>query len=140
MKTNAFAKEAHELNELAKSRENSYREFCVKLAILQKKVIESGIVFQWWARDNLVNPRTGKAWAIGTLHAYVQLGRKTDAEWQEIRARKARTDGKRSLTGISRRPVNEQVDVLMIAWEEISEEARRIFLDQVAPRRRRVAG
>jgi hypothetical protein len=139
MKTNAFVKEARELNELAKNRETSYREFCVKLAALQERVIDAGIVFKWWARDNLVNPRTNKAWADGTLHAHVQLGRKTDEEWQIVRARKAQTDGKRSLAGIGKRPVNEQVEILMIAWEEISEEARRIFLDQVAPRNRRVA-
>lgn len=139
MKTNAFAKEAQELNELAKARENSYREFCVKLAALQMRVIDAGVVFKWWARDNLINPRTGKAWAEGTLHAYVQLGRKSDEEWQRIRARKARTDGKRSLIGMSRRSINEQVEVMMIAWEQISQEARRIFLDQVSPRGRKAA-
>jgi hypothetical protein len=139
MKTNAFAKEAAELNELALTRETSYREFCLRLAALQNKVIDAGIVFKWWARDHLVNPRTNQAWADGTLHAHVQLGRKSDEEWQTIRRRKINSRGRMSLSGIGHRAVNEQVDVLMIAWEQISDEARRIFLDQIKPSGRRAA-
>jgi hypothetical protein len=134
MKTIAFAAEAKELNDLAKMRETSFRQFCVKLAETQEKVIAAGVVFNWWARDHLRSPATGKPWPPGTLKVYVTLGRKTDAQWQKIRARKIQSRGRRSLAGLGNRAVNEQVDILMIAWEQISDEARRIFLDQIAGR------
>jgi hypothetical protein len=69
----------------------------------------------------------------------VQLGRKSNEEWQVIRSRKIAGRGRLSLSGISNRCANEQVEVLMLAWDQISDEARRIFLDQIVPGRRRVA-
>lgn len=125
---------ADHINELGAVAADAHMDFCKALAAAAARVYpEFGMTFKDWAHKYLRRPN-GRRWSWETLRTYVRYGQ----DPQKLEKKREYFKQYHAVEAVARRrgserrgPIDVEVNKLMTAWDEASDQARHQFLSLI---------